>query len=252
MKHKPNFNGAKDKFSRCIYDSAKGKVRLMVLKRDLAELRNGRPLKILDVGCGMGQMALWFAQAGHHATLCDVSEEMLAQAKSSAAELGLLEQLSFHHAGLADLPEALGQYDLVICHAVLEWIEAQETFIHLLAKRVKPQGHLSLMAFNRKALLFNHLVAGNFEYAQTGMKRRSRQRLTPNWPVEPKHLQSWLNQEKLFIGTLSGVRIFSDYVRDKSQVEAEEDRVLALELEHSSDPDWLPVARYLHYLCQRS
>ena len=252
MKSKPNFNGATEKFSRCIYDSAKGKVRLAVLKRDLAELHGGRPLRILDVGAGMGQMALWFAQAGHHISLCDVSEEMLTQAENTAKEQGLAQQMVFCHSSLADLPAELGTFDLVICHAVLEWIEPQAQFIELLSQRLNSQGHLSLMAFNRKALLFNHLVAGNFEYVQGGMQRRSRQRLTPNWPVDPDLLQGWLQQQGLEIERLSGVRIFSDYVRDKELLQLDEKRVLELELEQSSDLDWLPVARYLHYLVRHS
>lgn len=247
MKNKPNFDGATHKFSRCIYESAKGKVRLKVLKRDLAQLHAGPKLRVLDVGVGMGQMAVWFAKARHEVVACDVSAEMLEQTQQLAQNSGVTDSITYHHSSLQELPESLGQFDLVICHAVLEWIEEQSTFIQLLAQRLKPGAYLSLMAFNRKALLFNHLVAGNFEYAQSGMKRRSRQRLTPNWPVEPKALNSWIEEQNLSIEFVSGVRVFSDFVRDKQQVEQEEEAVLELELSHSRDPDWYPIARYLHY-----
>lgn len=250
MKQKPNFDGATQKFSRCIYESAKGKVRLAILKRDLAKLRDSAPLRVLDVGAGLGHMSLWFAEAGHQLVLCDVSEQMLTEVEAQANKLGLAERMSFYHCGLEALPQEVGRFDLVICHAVLEWIEEQQDFVRLLAHRVNPNGHLSLMAFNRNALLFNHLVAGNFEYVTSGMKRRSRQRLTPNWPVDPEQLNGWLKECQLETQTLSGVRVFSDYVRDKSLVEQQEKSVLELELQYSSAPSFLPVARYLHYLLQ--
>ena len=253
MKQKTNFDGAAKKFARCIYDSAKGKIRLAVLQRDLADLRNQTtPLKILDVGCGLGQMAVWFAQAGHDVTACDVSSEMIAQSQNLAAQNGVLENIHFFTAGLQELDDVLANFDLIICHAVLEWIEDQPLFIAQLAQRLAANGALSLMAFNKKALRFNHLIAGNFEHVQNGMQNRSRQRLGPNYPVCPDLLEKHLKINNLQTEYISGVRTFADYVRKKDLVKESEDLVLALELAQSQDPQFLPIARYLHYFLRGS
>ncbi|MCM2679978.1 methyltransferase domain-containing protein [Echinimonas agarilytica] len=250
MNKKSNFDGAAGKFSRCIYDSAKGKVRLAVLQRDLQQVRDGRPLRVLDVGVGMGQMALWFAEAGHDVVACDISDDMLNETKVAAIARGCLQTMSFVYAGLDQLPE-LEKFDLVLCHAVLEWIEDHESFIQHLANQLKPQGHLSLMAFNQKALLYQHLVSANFEYVEGGMTRRSRQRLTPNWPITPAALENAIAKAGMSVSTRSGIRTFSDYVRDKQQTEIQQEALMRLELIHSQDPDFLAVSRYLHFYCLR-
>ena len=59
------FNRIGGHFLKNIYATAKGRIRLAVLQRDLAPLLGGEALRILDVGGGAGQMALWYASLGH-------------------------------------------------------------------------------------------------------------------------------------------------------------------------------------------
>ncbi|GGA69922.1 tRNA 5-carboxymethoxyuridine methyltransferase [Neiella marina] len=247
---KSNFDGAAKKFSRSIYETPKGKIRLAVLQRDLAQFRNGAPLRILDVGAGMGQMALWFAEAGHHVTLCDISADMLAEAKQHATQRQLDQQLDFIHASLFDLAPQQ-PFDLILCHAVIEWIEPQAQFVSILGQLLKPGGSLSLMAYNAKSKLLHNLVAGNFDHVASGMKRRSRQRLSPQWPVDLPQLEQQLEANQLTLVGRSGVRVFSDYVRDREHAAANEQQLIELELQHADDQALCAIARYVHYVCQR-
>nr|WP_255522912.1 methyltransferase domain-containing protein [Neiella litorisoli] len=216
----------------------------------MAELRNGAPLRILDIGAGMGQMALWFAEAGHQVTLCDISADMLAEAKINARERQLEQQLEFIHSDLFALPPT-APFDLILCHAVIEWVEQQAAFVAKLGEFLKPQGHLSLMAYNAKSKLFHNLVAGNFDHVASGMKRRSRQRLSPQWPVDLQALQQTLVDNEFCQLKRSGVRVFSDYVRDREQAAANEQQLIELELSYADDQELCAIARYVHYVCQR-
>ena len=68
-----NFDDLADRFSDRIYNTEKGRLRLEILKEDLAELAHGQPLNIWDAGCGLGHLSLWVAENGHQLSLCDIS-----------------------------------------------------------------------------------------------------------------------------------------------------------------------------------
>jgi len=62
------FDGLAQRFQRSIYDDPRGIIRLAILQDDLQAVVSDaatRPLRILDAGGGLGQMAIWLAQQGH-------------------------------------------------------------------------------------------------------------------------------------------------------------------------------------------
>ena len=59
-----HFDELATRFAEKIYGGAKGAIRLAVLQADLAEALPDRPLRVLDVGAGLGHMSLWLAQRG--------------------------------------------------------------------------------------------------------------------------------------------------------------------------------------------
>ena len=141
-------------FLKNIYATTKGRIRLAVLQRDLAPLLAGAPLRILDVGGGAGQMALWYASLGHEVVVADRSQVLLDEGRAAAQTLGLA--VDFVHADAFQLADALNDatFDLVCCHAVLEWIEDGAALLAACAARVRAGGHFSLMYYNRRALVF--------------------------------------------------------------------------------------------------
>ena len=69
-------------FARKIYASPKGAIRLAVLTRDLEQwmqglASDGQPLRVLDVGAGLGHVSEWLLSRGHHLTVSEPSQEML-------------------------------------------------------------------------------------------------------------------------------------------------------------------------------
>jgi SAM-dependent methyltransferase len=73
-----------------------------------------RPGRALDVGCGEGGDAIWLARHGWQATGIDPSDVALDRARAAARAAGV--EVTWVRAGLLDLPEDHGTYDLVSAH----------------------------------------------------------------------------------------------------------------------------------------
>jgi SAM-dependent methyltransferase len=68
--------------------------------------------RLLDVGCGAGQLALIAARAGANVTGCDISTNWLEQARARAAAEGL--EATFEEGDAESLPYEDGQFDAVV------------------------------------------------------------------------------------------------------------------------------------------
>ncbi|MEG2041673.1 MAG: methyltransferase domain-containing protein, partial [Hafnia sp.] len=88
------------------------------------------------------------AARGHHITLCDISGEMLKRAQAYADEKGVSQHMRFVQSPAQEMHQYLEQpVDLILFHAVLEWVaEPQETLASLM-KCLNPGGALSLMFY---------------------------------------------------------------------------------------------------------
>ena len=67
--------------------------------------------RLLDVGCGAGQLALIAARAGAKVTGCDIAMNWLEKARARAAAEGL--DITFEEGDAESLPYADGQFDVV-------------------------------------------------------------------------------------------------------------------------------------------
>jgi SAM-dependent methyltransferase len=67
--------------------------------------------KLLDVGCGAGQLALIAARAGAQVTGCDIATNWIEKARARAAEEGL--KVTFEEGDAEALPYADGQFEIV-------------------------------------------------------------------------------------------------------------------------------------------
>lgn len=250
-----NFDDLAARFGRNIYGSGKGEIRLAVLWEHLTHnlpLEHGPQLRILDAGCGMGQVALRLAAAGHRVDLCDISVELLEQARAGFAEAGLLGRAEFHRASIQELSqERPGTYDLVLCHAVLEWLAQPRQTLRDAITMVKPGGHLSLMFFNRHSLVMRNLVRGNFFKVKSGDFSADSRSLTPPNPLYPETVYPWLADAGLREVFRGGVRVFHDYMERNTARRLPLEAIIEMEREYSCREPYLALARYLHVICQR-
>lgn len=253
-KEKVYFDRIGAHFLKNIYTRPKGKIRLAVLQRDLAPyLQGGRRLRLVDVGGGAGQMAMWALSLGHEVVLIDHSQAMLNQAQALAEERGLSDRLTLIEGeAVACLSAQPAQsVDMVFCHALLEWVEEGGALLHGCWEVLRPDGLLSLMYYNRQALVFAQHVFGNFDYLSDALISKNAAKLTPDFPRERQQVQTDLSALSMQLVKTSGVRCFYDYMkkRDKDRNSLEEiiERELALSLER----DYWAVARYLHEIWRR-
>lgn len=250
--HDQSFDKRAEFFKNQIYGTTKGKIRGAVVWRDLQEILRlfpaGRKLRILDAGGGFGYMATKLAALGHYVTLVDISQDMLDLGKRELAANPVSGEIVFIKGEVQKLAEILPdeKYDLVLCHAVLEWLVDPHPVIEILKGMLREGGVLSLLFYNRTALLFQSLVVGNFDYIRQGLVKKKRQKLTPITPLYISEVKRWICEAGLKPAGLSGVRIIHDYMRDKTEQISKFDDLLSFEMEYSRSEDFAHLGRYIH------
>ncbi|PJY93387.1 methyltransferase domain-containing protein [Pseudomonas donghuensis] len=243
-----HFDALATRFAEKIYGGAKGAIRLAVLQADLAEALPERPLRVLDIGAGLGHMALWLAQRGHQVTLAEPAAPMLDGARERFADAG--QQATFIQAPWQDLLGQLTEpYDLVLCHAVLEWLAEPETILPVLHQLTRADGMLSLAFYNRDALVYRNLLKGHFRKLRSNELAGEKQSLTPQKPLDPRTLKAQL-EDLWQVESESGVRVFHDYMPRDFQAKAELSELLEMELAHRRHPAFAGLGRYLHWICR--
>ena len=253
MSRDTNFDKHSARFKKNIYDTPKGHIRLKIILDDLNKnvdiLKENRPLKILDAGCGMGQISLNLARQGHNLTLCDISSEMLSTAKDSLESDN--QSALYLNAAVQDLgPEHNDKYDLIIFHAVLEWLDNPEAIIPVLKSKLKPGGCLSLMFYNMNSIIFYNLLKGNFKKVLKQDFKGHPGGLTPTNPINPDELDSWLKNNQFEIHKKTGIRVLYDYLsKDLKQNRSLED-ILELESIYAHQAPFNMMGRYIHYICK--
>ncbi|MFQ6371575.1 methyltransferase domain-containing protein [Shewanella sp. YIC-542] len=247
-----NFDKLAQKFAHNIYGTTKGDIRMAVLWRDLQEqlpLLGNKPLRILDAGGGFGYFSLKLARLGHQVVLCDLSQEMLKQAQQLIDEEPHEVDVTLHHCAIQQLDaSALGQFDLILCHAVAEWLaDAQQTLAHLLTL-LRSGGLFSLMFYNKEAMRFHALTAGNFDYVRNGLKSKKKNRLSPEHPLDIATVRQWFTQWELRLCCASGVRVIHDYMNKRLPDNYDERQLIEMELEYSRREPYLSLGRYVHFI----
>lgn len=257
-----NFDDLAKRFKKNIYGGLKGDIRLAVLERDCKTHLPVKPFSntsdcwtILDAGGGQGQFSLRLAQAGHKVVICDISAEMLKLAQEQVEVLGVADRVQLVHCAIQDLPqycpEVLSQFDLVICHAVMEWMQEPHSLLPCLLRYLKPQGHLSLTFYNRHSLIYKNLLRTNFKKIINKDYGGSRGSLTPINPLEPEQVLVWVADSGLGVLAHSGIRVFHDYIFNEEHREREPETLIALELEFSQQEPYRSLGRYIHLLLKK-
>lgn len=243
-----HFDALAGRFAEKIYGGAKGAIRLAVFQADLTEVLPERPLRVLDIGAGLGHMALWLAERGHQVTLAEPAEPMLDGARERFAAAG--QSATFIQAPWQELAAQLAQpYDLVLCHAVLEWLAEPHSILPLLRQLTAADGWLSLAFYNRDALVYRNLLKGHFRKLRSAALAGEKQSLTPQRPIDPRQLEQQMAAHWQ-IEARSGVRVFHDYMPAEFQARAELAELLEMELAYRRHPTYGGLGRYLHWLCR--
>ncbi len=139
--------------------------------RDLLVLLNAQPgERILDVGCGTGQLTSEITHFGADVVGIDSSPDMIATARKN------FPQLRFEVADVTDLLFA-DEFDVVISNAALHWVRDQRAAIASIARALKRGGRL----------VFEMGGRGNLHHLLDAVYRALRQLGV----AEPEQLSPW-------------------------------------------------------------
>ncbi|MEH6472158.1 MAG: methyltransferase domain-containing protein [Halopseudomonas sp.] len=246
------FDQLSDRFNRNIYNTPKGKIRLALLQQDLAAQLASPGQVILDAGGGQGQLARWCAQQGHQLVLCDTSATMLDQARQMVEVEKLQSQFELIHSPIeAFCQQDTRQFDMVMCHAVLEWVTDPAELLAGLERRLKPGGCLSLMFYNRHSIVLRNALRGNFRKALSPNLNGDGSALTPINPCDPEQIETILTGLRLEIVERAGIRCFYDYLPIKVKQTYTFEDILEMECRFRHQAPYYQMARYIHLIAHK-
>lgn len=114
--------------------------------KELARLCHiGKGKYILDVGCGIGKTACWFARRrGCRVVGVDVSPRMIEWAKQTARAEGVRDQTDFKAADACQLPFDHETFDAVTCESVLGFVPDKANTLRELIRVCKTGGYVGM------------------------------------------------------------------------------------------------------------
>ena len=108
-------------------------------------MKIGEGVNVLEIGCGEGGNLLPFAEAGCSVLGVDLSGDKIRAAEQFFAEAGV--QGRFLASDIFAVKELEGQFDLIVCHDVIEHIGDKEEFMRRVRVYLKPGTGLAFIAF---------------------------------------------------------------------------------------------------------
>lgn len=249
-----NFDDLTKRFKRNIYGTPKGMLRLYALRDDFAKFKIGQKerLSILDAGGGMGQFSSELAAQGHKIDLCDISAEMLEGAKHLFNEQGLNSQINLTQCSIQEIPQRFDlQFDLVMNHAVLEWLVDPTEALNTLYQQVKPGGWLSVMFYNVHGKTWRGLMNGKLHAPTTSTERMAKEGIAPPQRLEPQWVHDQLIDLGLEVKSWRGIRFVYDHMHQKIRDRVGLEAIAASESEFGYQAPYKDLARYVHMLCYK-
>ncbi|HWQ13628.1 MAG TPA: class I SAM-dependent methyltransferase, partial [Roseiflexaceae bacterium] len=112
--------------------------------------------RVLELGCGTGEDALWLARRGVHVTATDASPGMLAAARAKAEAAGVAGMVDFARLDIADCSEPGSQASIFKLQSssfdgalsnfgALNCLPDRRPLAGLLAQLVRPNGRVALV-----------------------------------------------------------------------------------------------------------
>jgi S-adenosylmethionine-dependent methyltransferase len=243
-------------------ETPEGRLRADLALANLQEFLPGPnadvPVRVLDIGCGTGAMAVRLAKLGFRVTAMDSSEAMLDIARAEAKGAGVGDDVALLLGNAQNMAEMLppNSFDAVLCHNVLEYLEQPADVVRGAARVLRgTSAMLSMIVRNQVGEIFKAAIqAGDFEAAEAN--------LTAEWGCEslyggrvrlfnPVGVRALLQEASLTIIAERGIRVVADYLPLRISRASEYERIFALERKLGCRLECAQVARYTHCLARR-
>lgn len=136
--------------------------------------------RVLDLGCGRGELAYFFAERGYEVTAIDYSEDAIALAQSvfQSAPPEIQQRVTFRCESVVTAQLQAGEYDLAIASDLIEHLSPQEVeqLYRQVQRWLKPTGLFVLHTFP-------NLWHYQYDYQR---RRRAAAKLGAWMPLEPR------------------------------------------------------------------
>jgi S-adenosylmethionine-dependent methyltransferase len=222
--------------------------------------KGGEGLNILDVGSGLGEVALRFAALGHKVTMLEPQACLLHTAEERAREQ-LPERatlLRFLNERIENLEECISDdFDLIICHETIEYVDDPLRALNVITRVLRPRGRLSLVFLNRYGLIMQKVIMeGNVREAMEAFDMEE-------FPTQLHHGHGHLYSDVEMMNLLDplgynlegqyGLLVFSEFIDCSLFEEGQCFRgMLELEERAGQEPHLKGVGKYIQLICSKS
>jgi S-adenosylmethionine-dependent methyltransferase len=203
-------------------------------------------------------MAVRLARLGVHVTLLDSSPEMLDLANRAAHEAGVGAGIALQEGDASQTANLFSGecFDVILCHNVLEFVDDPCAVLRSVSHVMRDSSVLSVLVRTQAGEVWKAAI-------QAGDLAGAGRSLAAEWSCEslfggkvrlftPESLTAMLRKNSLATTATRGVRVISDYLPPAISFEAEYERILELERELGSRPEFAAVARYAQLLVRRA
>ncbi|WP_086824659.1 methyltransferase domain-containing protein [Streptomyces sp. NRRL B-24572] len=237
-------------------EGGRGRLRHEIVARRVLEELGDKPARVLDVGCGDGEMVLRLAAAGHHVTGAEVSSDMLKRAEEKLAAAGLAEDVRLVEADIYDLPFDGEVFDAVCCHGVVMYLPDSAEPIANLARLVAPGGILSVLTKNTLAVGVREALRGQYDTALAQIEITQAASMGNLGIITrgdaPYRLNQLASDNGLVPLPWQGVRIFHDHLGNDWRPEEDVfQKALATEWAASIRSPYRELGRLVHAVARR-
>ena len=140
---------------------------------------------------------------------------MLEHAQTANDDADRGRWLSVVHAPIQRLGSLLDQqFDVIVCHAVLEWLADPQGAVDERVSLLELDGELSLLFYNRNARLLKLILSGAFEDALRECDSEPSPRGSQRGaiPLAEETVRAWLAELGLGVRSKAAIRIFHDHL----------------------------------------
>lgn len=254
--------GLSEQFAVQAYASVKGRVRTYVMHQHLLEHLPTPPAQVLDVGGGAGHQSFLLAEVGYEVTVLDPSKAMLTKAQERLTELPaeVQRRVTLLQGNGENAASAVGgrQFDAVLCHGVLMYLDEPETLVSELCRCAVPAGVVSIMALNANALAVRPALERRWGDALAAFDAAGEPGVlgVPTRGDTVEHLSGILRSHGVEPLRWYGVWLFTDWL-DFARAPAESTEsdfagTAAVELEASKRDPYRQLSRVFHLLGRRA
>lgn len=234
-----------------------GKLRYRVAQANLQKHLPQPPAHILDLGGGNGLDSVPLVKDGFTAVILDFSQEMVAQGQKLAQKEQISDKIKFKIGDVTQFVTDQPQFDIVLCHNVLQYVDDVTAVLHNIHQLLRPGGIFSLIITNPFTETLAHALRDTDLQAALGSLNQSTKYIktfdTTIQNYTDADLKIMLDAAGFTLLEQYGIRCICDFIPDNER-KFEADfyaQLETLELAVSNQYPYKLLARFYQFLCQK-